>query len=281
MNKRWIGLALVLALGCSVDAPSDAGLDAAQLEDAGEPTPDAGHDAGPAPSPRERCDEPGEVCCADGQCGNGLPCVEGLCGSNGCGELGEPCCGTAGGPGFCHILSGAECDQGTCVEPGCGFDGYECCAEGPECKEDFVCHEGSCLRCGDVGESCCPGAECDGDYYCQPEPGSLGRCLLEAPPCGGEGELCCIEGPSCGDGLGCVLEPYAFHGTCLPGPTCGSDGRPCCESDPACGAGSICVDGPDGDRCRRCGGFDQLCCAGALCGPGLVCDASTCVLPPP
>lgn len=283
MNNRAIYLAFLVLSGCSSvpvidDAGIDGGADAAIEEDAG-PLDAGSPDAGPT---RERCDEEGEVCCADGMCGGGLPCIDGLCGVIGCGELGGPCCGT----GYCNILSGAVCEDGMCVEPHCGSEGYECCSDAPACREDFVCYEGSCLRCGDVGESCCPGSVCNGDFYCQVfDPGSLGFCLAEAPPCGGEGEACCPEGDLCDPGFGCMFgSPGSIGGTCVTGPVCGADRHVCCDTDPGCGGGSLCVTEDDGvDRCQRCGDYEQPCCEGAVeCGPGLTCSAERmCELPPP
>ncbi len=277
MKRLAIGLALIATWGCS-SAPfqGDGGVDAASpMIDAGPPDAGSQDDAGPT---RDRCDEPGEVCCADGRCGGGLPCNGGLCGFLGCGQLGEPCCAT----GACDLLSGAVCEDGNCVAPHCGSEGYECCADEPACREDFVCHEGSCLRCGDLGESCCPGGACEGTYYCLPEAGTLGQCIAEAPPCGGEYEGCCADGPSCDPGLGCQTGPDGFGSTCVPGPACGAEGRVCCEVDPRCGAAMICVSEDGTDRCRRCGGFEQPCCdAPTACGPSLICGVDeTCVLPP-
>lgn len=280
MKRQWMAFVFIaMACGCTPATGADAGPDAAASGDAGglDPSVDGG-----VTNSRERCDEPGEVCCADGKCGNGLPCTEGLCGFIGCGELGEPCCGFFGGSrGYCH-LNNTVCEDGMCVEPGCGSEGYECCFEGPPCREDFVCHEGICLRCGGLGESCCPGHVCDGDLYCLREPNSLGWCLAERPPCGGDGERCCDEGPSCNPGLGCVVEPFSF-GICRPGPECGGDGRACCETEPRCAAGTVCLAEDDGERCRRCGGYELPCCDGDTpCGPGLTCQADgLCLLPSP
>ncbi|UJR78404.1 hypothetical protein [Sandaracinus amylolyticus] len=271
MRARAI-LLLALVVGCTsdpvdeVDAGGDdaGGLDASQDVDGGDP--------------RARCDEEGEVCCADGQCGNGLPCMAGLCGYQGCGEIGLPCCAE----GYCHLGIDAVCEDGMCVEPGCGSEGHECCFEGTPCREDFLCHEGTCLRCGALGEQCCPGAECDGDLYCLAESGTLGQCLSEPPPCGGEYERCCDEGAACGAGLGCTsMTPGDSFSQCLPGPTCGADGRTCCEGETRCGAGMSCTSESDGvDRCRRCGDFELPCCEGArACGPGLTCAGDICGLP--
>lgn len=274
MKHAAIYLALLVS-GCSSVGAIDGGADAGPM-DAG--ALDASIDASDGGPSRERCDEEGEVCCADGTCGGGLPCTDGLCGFIGCGELGSPCCGT----GYCNLLSGAVCEDGMCVAPHCGSEAYECCETEPACREDFVCYEGSCLRCGAVGEQCCPGAECDGDFFCQPEPGTLGQCLAEPPPCGAEWEGCCTEGDPCDAGLGCMAgPPGSLGGTCVAGPACGADRRACCDTDPRCGAAFLCVTEDDGvDRCQRCGDFEQPCCEGAVCGPELTCSSEgLCTLP--
>lgn len=267
----WLAL-IVTACSPSLEPAADGGLDAGP-EDAG---PGDATDSGGS---RARCDEEGETCCPDGSCGGDLPCVDGLCGFATCGALGEPCCAAS----TCDPTSGLVCEDGVCVERHCGSEGSACCAGEPACRDDFVCHAGSCLRCGDAGEECCPNGTCDGDLHCLDERGPPGQCVEALPPCGGRDETCCREGAACEPGLGCVAgPPGSIGGTCLPGPACGGDRRVCCDDEPRCGAGFLCVAEPDGvDRCQRCGAYLLTCCEGAApCSSELTCIESSCVLPP-
>lgn len=65
--------------------------------------------------------------------------------------------------------------------------------------------------------------------------------FVDARPCGGPGQSCCLSGTSCGTGLTCTA------GTCAT-TACGSVGQPCCAGATPCAAGSGCALG----TCTTC-----------------------------
>lgn len=284
MSLRALSISLLVvcaALGCTSREPDpDGGADAidADVRDSSSELDASALDASMLDASDagalERCDEEGEACCLGATCGGGLLCVDGLCGSEGCGAIAAPCCELS----QCDL--GAVCEDGTCVEAPCGVERAACCPDAPACMDDLECLSGTCGRCGAADQDCCPGDVCDEGLSCV---GNLfGAMICVAPiQCGETGAPCCTEGEPCGAGLGCVS--FDFGGApellCLPGPTCGGDGRACCADAPRCGPGLDCnASAGDVDRCRRCGEYDLACCVDGAppCGPGLSCSSGVC-----
>lgn len=261
-----------------------------------------------------RCLAPGqagELCKTEGDCADGLLCVDAACtapaqegeacaGEGGCAaglvcnEALEPAACAAPGP------AGAPCDDdGACQE------GLSCnaaaepagCAppaeEGGACATDSNCAEG--LHCSKAVSppACAPpseeGAPCAADSNCRE--GLLCNEVLVPPACAPPGEegVACKEAADCAEGLACnfgFAPGPAELGECH-GPQ--AEGKPCMPLVPGlCEAGLVCVPvAPGGLQsdglCREEGSGQKgdPCIGDSTCDEGLACHfvlgSSACV----
>ena len=226
---------------------------------------------------------PGEcVCVTDGDCDEGLECVDGNCV--------EPPCSSDG-----DCASGLECIDGDCVEPPCRSD--------RDCPGTTVCDEatGDCVLEGD-----CPTcAECEVDDDCGGRPwqcvgqqgGGSGFCTrtcAASEDCPGNSDCFSVTGESfavclnddastqgiCPATYVCIDIDAACDGViCGPGEVCDPRTGECVVDD-ECIVCEVCLDDGDcpGGSCVSFGG--PLACVlpcdtQADCPPNTICEAFT------
>jgi hypothetical protein len=192
--------------------------------------------------------------------------------SVGCGQDGQPCCGTDSCSGSLACIQLGDGFDGNNVcgkappSATCGLLGQACCGDSVECRDTSVCDEttGTCVApeagvptpCGQIGQACCEDGvqpACVGSAVCFGgsitscvDPATLADASVPNPtgPCGEAGQPCCGT-DTCSGSLSCLQLGNGFDGnnvcgTAPPSPTCGLLGQACCGDSVQCRDSSVC-----------------------------------------
>ncbi|MCB9637990.1 MAG: VWA domain-containing protein [Myxococcales bacterium] len=194
--------------------------------------------------------------CRNGECAQGLQCVDGVCMGNAC--AGVKCspneqCLAGRCVNLCTLVqcpNGLLCSRGQCVQRDCYIIGCllgkrcvdSACEDDPcygkTCPNDHFCREGACIPSCE-GVVCNQGERCV-DGGCQNDPGKSGLCQ----------NVQCNNGQLCEDGK-CVVDPCAAV-SCAVGRRCVNGA---CVHDPChnikCPAGQTCVDSQCGESTTK------------------------------
>jgi hypothetical protein len=108
------------------------------------------------------------------------------------------------------------------------------------------------LLCGLTAQSCCP----------------INSCLA-----GG----CCVDGKCVAPGTACFPDKSCVQVSCG---GCGAAGQQCCQNAQCVAPGTVCIGGDGGSTCRKCGGPNEICCAGNICSDGRTCTSGMCTPKP-
>ncbi len=245
--------------------------------------------------PGQECRAGGCTCGADGACGAGETCCDGVCrhletSFEACGGRAAECDDRQADQctgGVCTCGNGAACPDGrTCQGGSCSCpSGQDVCADACVDRQVDESHCGQCGRACDAGQVCRSGlcgVTCGAGGFCSAS-GDTPVC------CGGT----CFSTASssrhcgeCGNDCSTQLTNFCIEGTCR----CGFTGAPCGEGQTCCfggdhgvGGTGICLStSTDMDHCgicdlacgpgaNRCVQGDCRCGDGAECGEPLTC----------
>ena len=193
--------------------------------------------------------EEGAPCAEDGDCQEGLSCVDGTC------QVVFEC----SDDGDC--AASASCQSGSCIANGD-------CTTSADCPSDQICTDGICIRMGDCTEDpdCPDQAHCE-NGVCEQNNACTGP--LDCPVdqhCDDSG--ICARNPTCSDDTDCALTQSCIDGVCQRNDVCQEDGN--CPGDQHCNADGLCERNGTCQYDRDCP-IDQS-CEGDTCVRNATCS---------
>ncbi|MFH1810162.1 MAG: hypothetical protein ABIJ09_15555 [Pseudomonadota bacterium] len=198
--------------------------------------------------------EEGAACLEDGDCGDGMRCIDSACRVVTDCSTSEDC------------ASDQSCQGGFCVA-------NDACTEAADCPPDQTCVDGRCTRMGACSDdtTCPPEAHCE-DGACVHNPACTGddQCP-DDQHCGDAG--LCERNTTCQDDGDCPLTQACIDGVCSRNDACTDNGD--CPIDQHCGDSGVC------ERNDPCTGnndcpIDQHCQAGVCERNGVCADHDDC-----
>jgi hypothetical protein len=200
--------------------------------------------------------EEGAPCLEDGDCGDGMQCIDGAC------RVVTDCSSSQ------DCAADQSCQGGYCVA-------NDSCTEAADCPPDQTCVDGQCTRMGACSDdaTCPPEAHCE-DGACVQNAACTSDADCPVDQTCGDGGVC-ERNPVCTDDADCPLTQSCVDGTCQRNDACTSDAD--CPGDQHCGDAGVC------ERNDPCAGnsscpIDQHCEDGTCARNGTCQDSDDCPL---